>query len=203
LSSNQELFMNINDIIGKAWLLSLDNLDNSEGYVLSFKLVERDNSSFTSPETQQEETTTSIENNSSNVASSENSENELNRPINGESIIESSDAANAISSENSENEQNQPSHQEPITESPEEYNGIKKELCSEFRNLRTHKICQDFVEQINNYLQDSNILPIIYEELGGTSTSEKMINLIEQFRERSPLKELRPIYYIFKKDINL
>lgn len=63
--------MNINDIIGKSWLLSLDN---SEGYVLSFKLV--------SPETEQEKTNILIENNLSNIANPENSEKTLNQSIN-------------------------------------------------------------------------------------------------------------------------
>ncbi|MEH2425734.1 MAG: hypothetical protein V7K48_34015 [Nostoc sp.] len=168
MSSNQEFFKKINDIIGKAWLSSLDD---SDGYVVSFKLIEQNNSTPVSPETEQEE----IESNLPNIPSSEN----LNQSTNWESVVESQ----------------------------EESNTIEAELCFEFhRNLRTPENSQYFVEEINNNnnnLINSDILPIRYEELRGKNLSNKMISLIHYFRERNKIKQLKEVYYIFKKSNNL
>ncbi|MBD2681567.1 MULTISPECIES: hypothetical protein [Nostoc] len=54
MSSNREFYIKINDIIGKTWLASFDN---SEGYILSFKLIEQNSSSAVSSEEEQEEAT--------------------------------------------------------------------------------------------------------------------------------------------------
>ncbi|MDZ8030067.1 MAG: hypothetical protein RMY64_04860 [Nostoc sp. DedQUE08] len=169
MSSDQEFFIKINDIIGKTWLATLDD---SGGYVLSLKPIEQNNSSPVLPETEKPEKNILLENNLPNIPSSENPEKKLNQSTNGDS------------------------------ESPEESNAIKKELCLEFnRNLRTQENCQDFVEQINNNnnLIDSDILPIRYEELRGKLLSEKMISLIQIFRERGKIKQLQQVYYICKK----
>lgn len=170
MSSNQDFPIKINDIFDKIWSV---RFDDSDGYTLFIEPIDQKNSSPVLPETEQEETTTVIENNSSNIVSSGNSENELHHHANRESIIESRD----------------------------ESNGIKRELCLEFKiNLRTIENCQHFIEEINNSnLINSEILPIRYEELLGKLLSDKMINLIEQFREREQLKQLKQVYKKFKE----
>lgn len=54
MSSDPKFSIKINDIVGKTWLASLDD---SEGYILSFKLIEQNISSPVSPPTKQEKTT--------------------------------------------------------------------------------------------------------------------------------------------------
>ncbi|MEM7592552.1 MAG: hypothetical protein AAF383_13685 [Cyanobacteria bacterium P01_A01_bin.83] len=65
MSSNQEFVIKIpNDIIGKAWLASLDD---SGGYMLSLKPIEQNSSSTVSPEKEQEEKSTESERSSLNT----------------------------------------------------------------------------------------------------------------------------------------
>ena len=72
MSSNQEFFIKIpNDIIGKAWLATLDD---SGGYVLSLKPIEQNSLSPVLPTQQQEEQHAVPETNSQNITFPENSQ---------------------------------------------------------------------------------------------------------------------------------
>ncbi|MBD2611962.1 hypothetical protein H6G94_11855 [Nostoc punctiforme FACHB-252] len=163
--------MNINDIIGKAWLLSLDN---SEGYVLSFKLVEQNSSSPVSPETEQEKKNMSIGKNLLSNAISENSEKILNQPDNLVSTKKST-----------------------FISSPE-----VRDLRAEFKEsfFGNDKNLQSFVEEINRNKQATDILQIKYikyEELG-TTVQEKIRILIDRFAKLDALKLLKEIYENWK-----
>ncbi|PHJ66969.1 hypothetical protein VF14_27800 [Nostoc linckia z18] len=160
--------MNINDIIGKAWLL---NLDNSEGYVLSFKLVEHNNSSPMSPETEQEEKNTLIGKNLLNNPILENSEKTLNQPNN----LVSTKKSTFISSS--------------------EVRDLRAEFREYFFGNDTN--LQSFVEEINRNKQATDILQIKYEEIG-TTVQEKIRVLIDRFAELDALKLLKEIYENWK-----
>jgi hypothetical protein len=160
--------MKINDIIGKTWLASLDD---SEGYVLSFKLIEQNSSSSVSLGKEQEEEATSISigKNLPNNASSENSEKIINQPINLASTKKLT-----------------------IRYSPRKA-VLLGELTKYF--LEKDKNLQYFVEEINGNKQATEILQIKikYQELG-TTPSGKIIGLVNKFEEQDSLDLLKEIF---------